>query len=130
MAEFLQNFSLFPLVLTFGAYQFGLWCQKKWKSPLFNPILIASLLAIGALLLTGYPNESYQANMTGISWLLTPATVCLALPLYCHLHLLKKRIPAICQYAFKRFIREVVKISQNPSDLCSSGGEKVMDVGR
>ena len=95
MAEFLQNFSLFPLVLTFGAYQFGLWCQKKWKSPLFNPILIASLLAIGALLLTGYPNESYQANMAGISWLLTPATVCLALPLYCHLHLLKKSIPAI-----------------------------------
>lgn len=95
MAEFLQTMSLFPLVLTFGAYQIGLWCQKKTRNPLCNPILIASVLAIGVLLLTGYPNESYQANMKGISWLLTPATICLALPLYNQLTLVKKNLPAI-----------------------------------
>lgn len=95
MAEFLQQISLLPLVLTFGAYQFGLWCQKKCRSPLCNPILVGSVLVIAVLLLTGYSTESYQAGMQGLSWLLTPATVCLALPLYCHLHLLKKRIPAI-----------------------------------
>ncbi len=95
MAEFLQEISLFPLVLTFGAYQLGLWCQKKCRSPLCNPILIGSVLVIAVVLLTGYSTESYQAGMKGLSWLLTPATVCLALPLYCHLHLLKKSIPAI-----------------------------------
>ena len=95
MAEFLQQISLFPLVLTFGAYQLGLWCQKKCRSPLCNPILIGSVLVIAVVLLTGYSTENYQAGMKGLSWLLTPATVCLALPLYCHLHLLKKRIPAI-----------------------------------
>lgn len=95
MIEFLQELSLFPLVLTFGAYQLGLWIQKKGKSPLFNPILIASALVIGFLLVTGIPNESYQAGMTGISWLLTPATVCLALPLYKQVQTLKKSLPAI-----------------------------------
>lgn len=95
MAEFLENISLFPLVLTFGAYQIGLWCQKKWRTPICNPILIGSVLVIAVLLLTGFPTDSYKVAMDGISWLLTPATVCLALPLYCHLHLLKKNIPAI-----------------------------------
>ncbi len=95
MADFLQNVPLFALTLTFGAYQLGLWCQKKWKSPLLNPILIAVILVIGFLLVTGIPNESYQAGMTGISWLLTPATVCLALPLYEQIKTLKKNLPAI-----------------------------------
>jgi predicted murein hydrolase (TIGR00659 family) len=95
MAEFLQKVPLLALALTFAAYQLGLWCQKKWKSPLLNPILIAVVLVIGVLLLTGIPNETYQAGMTGISWLLTPATVCLALPLYEQVKTLKKNLPAI-----------------------------------
>jgi predicted murein hydrolase (TIGR00659 family) len=95
MADFLMEFSLFPLVLTFLCYQIGLWCQKKLKSPLLNPILIATVLVIGVLLLTGVPNEHYQAGTSHITWLITPATVCLALPLYEHLKVLKKSLPAI-----------------------------------
>lgn len=95
MTELLEGLSLFPLALTFGAYQVGLWCQKKWKSPLLNPILIAVVLVIGVLALTGTSGEAYQAGMAGISWLLTPATVCLALPLYTQIKLLKKNLPAI-----------------------------------
>lgn len=95
MAEFLEGLSLFPLVLTFGAYQVGLWCQKKWKSPLLNPILIAVVLVVGVLLLTGFSPAVYQTGTAGISWLLTPATVCLALPLYNQVKLLKKNLPAI-----------------------------------
>ena len=95
MAEVLSGLSLFPLVLTVGAYQVGLWCRKKWNHPLCNPILIAVLLVSGVLLLSGVPMESYQAGTAGIQWLLTPATVCLALPLYRHLQTLKKNLPAI-----------------------------------
>lgn len=95
MGEFLEGLSLFPLALTFGAYQIGLWCQKKWKTPFLNPILIAVLLVIGVLLVTGVSNEDYQSGMAGLSWLLTPATVCLALPLYKQLKLLKKNLGAI-----------------------------------
>lgn len=95
MTEFLSHISLFPLVLTIGAYQVGLWCQKKLKSPVANPILIALILVGGFLLLTGYPMEDYQAGTAGISWLLTPATVCLALPLYEQMKVLWKNLPAI-----------------------------------
>ena len=95
MAEFLCNISLFPLVLTLGAYQIGLWLRKKWNHPLCNPLLIAILLVVGVLLLTDFPMETHQAGTAGIQWLLTPATVCLALPLYEHLKTLRKSLPAI-----------------------------------
>ena len=95
MAEFLESISLFPLVLTLGAYQVGLWLRKKWNTPLCNPLLIAVILVIGVLLLTGVSLDSYQAGTGAISWLLTPATVCLALPLYRQIKVLKKQLPAI-----------------------------------
>ena len=95
MADFLMGISLFPLVLTLGCYQIGLWCQKKWKNPIFNPILIGMLLVIGVLLVTKVPNSHYQAGTAHMTWLLTPATVCLALPLYENVKILKKSLPAI-----------------------------------
>lgn len=95
MAELLSGLSLFPLVLTIGAYQIGLWCRKKWDHPVCNPILIAVLLVVAVLLLTGLPVDIYQSGTAGIQWLLTPATVCLALPLYEQLKILKKNLPAI-----------------------------------
>ena len=95
MAEFLQNIPLFPLVLTVGAYQIGLWCQKKTKSALCNPLLIAVVLCIGVILLTGFDPQVYQAGTSYISWLLTPATVCLALPMYEHVKTLRSNLKAI-----------------------------------
>ncbi len=83
------------LVLTVGAYQIGLWCQKKTKSPVCNPILIAVLLVVGVLLLGKLPAEQYQTATGRYRWLMTPATVCLALPLYEQLKVLKKNLPAI-----------------------------------
>lgn len=95
MADFLQNIPLFPLVLTIGAYQIGLWCQKKTKSALCNPLLIAVILCISVLLLTGFDPQCYQSGTAYISWLLTPATVCLALPLYEQLKILRANLKAV-----------------------------------
>ena len=95
MAEFLANISLFPLVLTLGSFQIGLWCQKKTRSPICNPLLIGTLITMGVLLLTGFDLQVYQAGNAGISWLLTPATVCLAVPLYDQLKAFKKDLGAI-----------------------------------
>jgi putative effector of murein hydrolase len=94
MAEFLQ-IALLPLTLTVGAYQLGLFIQKKLRSPLFNPILIAMVLILVFLGLTGMKNADYQAGMSAISWLLTPATICLAIPLYQQFSVLKKDLPGI-----------------------------------
>lgn len=95
MAEFLESISLLPVLLTLGAYQVGLWCRKKWDHPIVNPLLIAVILIIGFLLATGVSNETYQEGVKGISWLLTPVTVCLAVPLYEQVRQLKKNLPAI-----------------------------------
>ena len=95
MADFLSGLPLFCIALTFGAFQIGLWCQKKTGSALCNPILIGAALVIGVLLTTGIDPQVYTDRTAGISWLLTPATVCLAVPLYRHLKALKKSLPAI-----------------------------------
>lgn len=95
MSEFLVNISLFPLVLTLGSFQIGLWCQKKTKSALCNPLLISTLICMGVLLLTGFDLQVYQAGTAGISWLLTPATVCLAVPLHEQLKELKGYLGAV-----------------------------------
>jgi len=57
---------------------------------------IVCAVVIAVLLLTGFPVETYQAGTAGISWLLTPATVCLALPLYEQLKILKKNLTCGC----------------------------------
>ncbi len=95
MTEFLQNISLFPLVLTFCTYQIGVWCQKKTKSPLCNPLLIATVLSIAAVLLMKFDLNVYQSSSAWITWLLTPATVSLAVPLYNQLKAFKKDLGAI-----------------------------------
>ena len=95
MNNFLQSLSLFPLVLSLGTYQIGLWCQKKTKSALCNPLLIATVLSIGILLLTDFDLSTYQAGSSWITWLLTPATVSLAVPLYVQLKVFKDELDAI-----------------------------------
>ncbi len=95
MMEFLSNVALFPVVLTLGAYQVGLWCHKKWKNPLTNAILIAVVLVVGFLLLTGFPVDVYKQGTSRLSWLLTPATVSLAVPMYHNIRALRKNLVAV-----------------------------------
>ena len=95
MIEFLNQLSLFPLLLTIGTFQLGLYLQKKTKSPLCNPVLISVILVICVLLISNYPIVNYQSGVKGLSWMLTPATVCLALPLYEQLKILKRNLFAI-----------------------------------
>ena len=110
MADFLTGIPLFCIVLTVATYQFGLWCQKKTRSPLCNPLLISIILVSATLLLTGIAPESYQDALSGISWLLTPVTVCLAVPLYRQLKLLKKNLPAIFAGIFAGAVTSLVVV--------------------
>ena len=91
----LLKIAVLPLLLTLGAYQVGLWCQKKLKTAIANPILIAMVLVLIFMTLTGLSNTDYQAGMKLISWLLTPATVCLAIPMYQQLQILRKNLVAV-----------------------------------
>lgn len=91
----LLSIALLPVVLTLTAFFLGQRLQKKLKSPLLNPILIAVILVLLFLGITGISVKTYQSGMSSLSWLLTPATVCLAVPMYEQFQLLKKNLPAI-----------------------------------
>ena len=95
MNEFLSQSGYWALLLTVAAYQLGLFLNKKTKSAIFHPIVVASVIIVPVLLLAGIPNETYQEGMKSISWLLTPCTVCLGISLYTQLQKLKKHIWAI-----------------------------------
>ncbi len=95
MKEILENSIYFGFFITIGAYLIGLFLKKKLKLAIFNPLMIAMLIVIGILFLTGVDYDSYQRGGQFVSGLLTPATVCLAIPLYKQLHLLRKHFVAV-----------------------------------
>ena len=94
MAELL-SIGILPVVLTLFAYQVGVLCQKKFKLPIFNPILIGMIIVIVTLKVTGLGTGEYQQGVKLMSWLMTPATVCLAIPMYEQIQALRKNLKAI-----------------------------------
>ena len=95
MIEFIENSVFFGAFVSLGAYEIGLLMKRKFKLAIFNPLLISIFCVMGILMVLGVDYESYEEGGKYISYLLTPATVCLAVPLYQQLHLLKKNIKAI-----------------------------------
>lgn len=95
MIELLTSIGIWAFVLTLALYQLGLLLQKKTGLALCNPILTAAAAVILLLLGLDIPNAAYQQGMQTVSWLLTPCTVCLAIPLYTQLSVLKGNLKAI-----------------------------------
>ena len=69
--------------------------KKKFKLGIFNPLLIAIVVSIIVLLIGKVDYKVYNQGAKYLSWLLTPATVCLAIPLYEQWSLLKKNFKAV-----------------------------------
>ena len=69
--------------------------KKKFKLGIFNPLLISIIITIIVLAVSGVDYDVYNQGARYLSWFLTPATVCLAIPLYKQLHLLKKHGAAV-----------------------------------
>ena len=91
----LLSISILPVVLTLLSYRAGVFLQQKTKSPICNPILVAVILVLGTLGITGMELKTYQAGSTFLSWLMTPATVCLAISMYEQFQILRKNTPVI-----------------------------------
>lgn len=95
MIEFLENSVFWGAAISLLAYEFGLLLKKKFKMAIFNPLLIAIFCVIGILAVLGVDYQKYNEGGKYLSYLLTPATVCLAVPLYEQLSLLKKNLKAV-----------------------------------
>lgn len=95
MKEMLGNAVFFGVVVSLLAYEAGVLLRKKWNFALFNPLLIAIILVILVLNIFHIDYDTYNEGAKYLSYLLTPATVCLAIPLYEQVELLKKNWKAI-----------------------------------
>ena len=88
--------SLFAgVTISLVAYIIGMALKKKFKLAILNPLLISIILTIVVLVAVGVDYDTYNAGASYLSWFLTPATVCLAIPLYEQWNLLKKNIKAV-----------------------------------
>lgn len=85
----------FGVFITLAAYEVGSVIKRRFKKSVFNPLLIAIILVILFLCLFDIECSVYQEGAEVISFLLTPATICLAVPLYEQLELLKKNLKAV-----------------------------------
>ena len=64
--------------------------KEKFKLAILNPLLISIVLTIIVLVVADVDYDTYNKGASYLSWFLTPATVCLAIPLYEQWTLLKK----------------------------------------
>ena len=95
MKEFLSVSSFFGLLLSLVTYIFGLFIKRKFKYSFINPLLIAVALTIAVLVVCDIDYDTYSSSAKYLSYLLTPATISLALPLYEQVDRLKKNGVAI-----------------------------------
>jgi putative effector of murein hydrolase len=72
---------LFAIVLTLGAYLFGVEVQKRLRNPLANPVLIGIVLVGITLRVLHLSYQDYFTGAQFIHFLLGPATVALAIPM-------------------------------------------------
>ena len=91
---FLQSTTI-GVVLSILAYEVGLFLKKKTKLAICNPLMITLILIISFLVSFDVEYESYLKSAQYLNYLLTPTTVCLAIPLYQKLSLLKQNFAAI-----------------------------------
>ena len=95
IGDFLSEAVFLGVCITLGSYVLGMYIKSKWKLAIFNPLLLAIVFTIIFLFVTRMPYDIYYEGAKYVSYLLTPATVCLAIPLYEQLEPLKKNVRAI-----------------------------------
>ena len=91
----LENSAYWGIAVSVVGYGIGVILNKKLKTGIANPLLISIVFVIAVLLVFNIDYEKYRESSEILSWLLTPATVCLAVPLYEQIHLLKKNYKAV-----------------------------------
>lgn len=95
MNDLFTNSVFAGVCLSLIAYMLGCFLKSKFKIAILNPLLISILFTIFVLWVCHVDYEVYNEGAKYLSWFLTPATVCLAIPLYEQLELLKRNFKAV-----------------------------------
>lgn len=95
MIDFLETSTVWGVMVTLAAFALGTLLHRKTKAAWCNPLLLGSIFVIVLLSLLKIPYPDYKQSASPITYLLFPATVSLAVPLYEQWELLKKNVFAI-----------------------------------
>ena len=86
---------LFGLALSIFAYLIGMLIFRRFPHPLTTPLLLAAILVIAFLKLTGISYKDYYVGGAYLNNLIVPSTVALGIPLYKTFHLMKHHARSI-----------------------------------
>ena len=95
MKELYETSVFAGVTVSLLSYFIGAALKKKFKLGIFNPLLLSIVFTILTLVCAGIDYDTYSRGAAFLSWLLTPATVCLAIPLYEQWQLLKDNLKAV-----------------------------------
>lgn len=95
MNDVMLNSATIGVVISLISYEVGMTLKKKFKLGIFNPLLIAIIFTIAFLLVFHIDYDAYNSSGKYLSYLLTPATVSLAIPLYMQMQVLKDNFWAV-----------------------------------
>ena len=93
--DFLSGSAAWGVLLTLAAFALGTLINKVTGKAIFNPLLLGSIFVIIFLSVCSIPYADYKASAAPVNYLLLPATVALAIPLYEKIDLLKENAAAI-----------------------------------
>lgn len=110
MKELFEISSFAGVTISLMAYMLGVYLKKKFKLGLFNPLLISIAVTIVVLIAARIDYHSYCESTKILSWLLTPATVCLAVPLFEQLQLLKENWKAVILGIFSGVMTSLITV--------------------
>jgi predicted murein hydrolase (TIGR00659 family) len=93
---YLQTTPLLGLVCTLVAWEIATWFSTRMRGHvLANPMLVSIALLAALLLVTHTPYTAYFEGGQYVQFLLGPATVALAIPMYANLARIRRAAPAI-----------------------------------
>lgn len=95
MNHTIGDFLFFGAAISLISYELGIRLNRKFKLAILNPLLISIIVVMVVLSFLKIDYKIYNDSAKYISYLLTPATICLAVPLYRQLDLLKIHSKAI-----------------------------------
>ena len=88
MNNIMTDSIFFGAVISVVGYLIGIFLRKKIS--VLNPLLVSIIFVIAVIKIFHIDYETYNSGAKYISYLLTPATVCLAIPLYRQISVLKE----------------------------------------
>ena len=95
MSNWLSSSLFYGAVISILAYEAGLLIRRRFKLAILNPLLLAVIIVMGVNAVLKIDYEAYNGGAQYLSYLLTPTTVCLAVPMYEQLTLLKDNWKAV-----------------------------------